>query len=151
MWRHSQHALEAVRPGVHNGYMQVETSRQFKRWVEDLAGKASSGDQIALRAAQYVRDELGYLTGIEHEPHEDTATLKWIRQKKKYRAWRLSHPFDMDMAIRIICWFPPDEETVVVILFAGDKAPMGDVFYDSVGTRADQAIDQWKRERRATQ
>ena len=31
-------------------------------------------------------------------------------------------------------------------LFANDKAPMGDVFYDSVGSRADQAIDQWKVE-----
>lgn len=28
-------------------------------------------------------------------------------------------------------------------LFAGDKAAMGDVFYDSVGTRADQIIERW--------
>jgi hypothetical protein len=27
-----------------------------------------------------------------------------------------------------------------VVLFANDKASMGDVFYDSVGTRADQII-----------
>ncbi len=47
---------------------------------------------------------------------------------------------------RLICWFPPDEETVVVALFSGDKANMGDVFYDSVGRRADQIIDKWIRE-----
>lgn len=34
-------------------------------------------------------------------------------------------------------------------LFANNKAQMGDVFYDSVGTRADQIIDQWLRERKA--
>ena len=45
----------------------------------------------------------------------------------------------------LICWFPNDQQ-VVVALFAGDKARMGDVFYDSVGSRADAAIEQWKRE-----
>ena len=32
-------------------------------------------------------------------------------------------------------------------LFAGDKAGLGDVFYDSVGTRADQMIARWIDER----
>jgi hypothetical protein len=35
---------------------------------------------------------------------------------------------------------------VVVALFAGDKARIGDAFYNSVGGRADGLIDQWKRE-----
>jgi hypothetical protein len=35
---------------------------------------------------------------------------------------------------------------VVVALFAGDKATIGNVWYSSVGTRADVLIDQWKRE-----
>ncbi|WP_199238379.1 hypothetical protein [Kribbella steppae] len=50
------------------------------------------------------------------------------------------------MAVRLICWFPPESDTVVVALFAGDKARIGDVFYNSVGARADGLIDQWKRE-----
>jgi hypothetical protein len=35
---------------------------------------------------------------------------------------------------------------VVVVLFAGDKARIGDAFYNSVGTRADALIQQWKRQ-----
>lgn len=31
----------------------------------------------------------------------------------------------------------------MVALFAGEKASMGDVFYDSVGSRADQVIERW--------
>lgn len=50
--------------------------------------------------------------------------------------------------MRLICWFPPDEGTVVVALFSGDKANMGDVFYDSVGSRADQIIEQVDERRR---
>jgi len=34
-----------------------------------------------------------------------------------------------------------------VALFGADKARMGDVFYDSVGARADVAIRQWQREK----
>jgi hypothetical protein len=43
--------------------------------------------------------------------------------------------------VRIICWFPPGSNRVVVALFAGDKKPIGDVFYNSVVSRADAAID----------
>ena len=35
---------------------------------------------------------------------------------------------------------------MVVALFAADKARMGDVFYNSVGARADAAIQLWLNE-----
>ncbi len=69
-----------------------------------------------------------------------------MRQSKRYPLWRVSHPYRDDVAVRLICWFPPDSDTVMVTLFAGDKARIGDVFCNSVGTRADALIDQWKRE-----
>jgi len=72
--------------------------------------------------------------------------LKRVRQSKKYIVWRTAHPYDPDIAFRLICWFPPGSSTVVVALFAADKARIGDVFYNSVGTRADAAIQQWLNE-----
>lgn len=96
--------------------------------------------------ARHVLDELNYIKTLDREPDEDTATLKRVRQSKRYRVWRLSHPYDARMAVRIICWFDEDTDSVVVVLFATDKAPMGDVFYNSVGARADQEIDKWKNE-----
>lgn len=112
----------------------------------DLVAKAKSGDDVAVRMAKHVLDELNYIKALTGEPTDDTATLKRVRQSGKHRVWRLSHPFDAPMAVRIICWFDDRSETVVLALFAADKAAMGDVFYDSVGSRADQAIDQWKFE-----
>lgn len=76
----------------------------------------------------------------------DTPGLKWVRQSGRFPVWRTSHPYDEDAAVRVICWFPPDIDTVVVALFAGDKARMGDVFYNSVGPRADVAIERWIKE-----
>ena len=83
-------------------------------------------------------------------PTEDTAMIKHVRQSQKYRVWRVSHPYRDGIALRLICWYPPEApDTVVVALFAGDKAGMGDVFYDSVGTRSDQMIDRWIAEKEA--
>ena len=124
----------------------MHRSRQFKAWVESLVADAKTGDEFAVTMAKYVYDELNYLRGLESEPDEDTATLKWVRQSKKHKVWRLSHPYDERMAVRVIVWFDDDSDTVVVALFANNKARMGDVFYNSVGTRADQVIEQWKRE-----
>lgn len=57
----------------------------------------------------------------------------------------MAHPFRAGIAVRLIVWFPPERpDHVVVVLFAGDKANMGDVFYDSVGTRADAAIASYR-------
>jgi len=72
--------------------------------------------------------------------------LRWVRQPRRNELWRVSHAYHPTVAVRLICWFPPGSETVVVVLFAGDKAKFGDVFYDGVAARADPMIDQWKRE-----
>jgi len=126
--------------------VEVHRSQQFARWVDDLVARAENGDANALTMSRHVLDELNYLKDLEAQPDEDTATLKRVRQSRSHQVWRLSHPYDPDMAVRIICWFDTIRDTVVVTLFAADKVPMGDVFYDSVGSRADQAIDTWTRE-----
>lgn len=47
-----------------------------------------------------------------------------VRQARTYPIWRVSHPYDPDVATRLVVWFPDDEHAVVVA-FAGDKARIG--------------------------
>ncbi|MBT0568652.1 hypothetical protein KIK15_17940 [Williamsia sp. CHRR-6] len=68
--------------------------------------------------------------------------MKRVRQSRRFPVWRVSHPFRQGIAVRLIVWFT-DDNRAVVALFAGDKARMGDVFYDSVGPRADAAVEAW--------
>jgi hypothetical protein len=77
---------------------------------------------------------------------QETAGLRWVRQSRRYQLWRVSHAYHPQVAVRLICWFPLKSNTVVVALFAADKAKLGDLFYDGVAARADPLIDQWKRE-----
>ena len=88
--------------------------------------------------------ELDVLAKLEAARVSDSASLKAVRQSKRYPVRRVSHPFHDGIAMRLIVWFPPEEpDTVVVALFAANKAQMGDVFYSSVGARADDLITKW--------
>lgn len=128
--------------------MDIDWPAEFGHWLDQLEERAREGDALArttLVLAARALDQLRNLTEVPVRDNE-TATLKWVRQSRRYPLWRVSHAYHPKVALRLICWFPPDTGTVVVALFAGDKARMGDVFYNSVGARADALIDQWKRE-----
>ncbi|MBB2890199.1 hypothetical protein [Flexivirga oryzae] len=129
--------------------MIIDAPAEFWDWVERLEREASGGNDKAVEKLDLVQALLEELEELEEAPSKgnETATLKWVRQSKRYLVWRVSHPYRVGVAIRLICWFPPtDANTVVVALFAGDKARIGDVFYNGVGDRSDPLIDQWKRE-----
>jgi hypothetical protein len=121
--------------------VRIEASREMRIWLRN-AGEA--GGPLYLRALAL----LDYLVNLPERPTEETATLKRVRQAKRYEVWRLAHPYDPDVAVRILCWFP-DEQMAVVALVAGDKKKISDQWYDSATPRAEAAIDQWLRELRS--
>lgn len=127
--------------------MEVHWSDDFDRQLTRLEKEAEWSDRgrrVLALLAFMLRD----LQRVPREPDEESAMLKRVRQSGRYEVWRQSHPFEPGIALRLICWFPPSPNTVAVALFTGEKASMGDVFYDSVGTRADKIIEQWIREHR---
>jgi hypothetical protein len=128
--------------------MLIDWPRDFDRQYDRIEADTSPDGQLRF---EYLLALLDHLADLEVEPSEDTATLKRVRQSRKYPVWRLAHPFNNAVAVRVIAWFPPNSSEVVVALFAGDKKNIGDVWYDAVGTRADQLIENWLRERKADQ
>lgn len=132
----------------HNGLVDVNFPAEFGVWLDRLEAAAREGDAHARITLVFVVRALNQLRGLAEAParEEETAGLRWVRQSRRYELWRVSHAYHPQVAVRLICWFPPKSSTVVVALFAADKAHLGDVFYDGVATRADPLIDQWKRE-----
>ena len=61
-------------------------------------------------------------------------------------SWRVAHPFDPAVAVRVICWFPSDGE-VVIALVGFDKKTIGDVFYASATARGEALVDAWLRQK----
>ena len=125
--------------------VRVEWTDEFDRWLAVVEKQAAAKDARAVLVLDYIAAELQLLMELTEPPtpESETAQLKRVRQRRVYQVWRVSHPFDPDVAVRLICWFPPDSDTVVVAVFAGDKKVIGDVFYSGVGPRADDAIGRW--------
>ena len=120
--------------------MRIDWPRAFNDQLDRLEADVSERGQRRLELLTFM---LKRLRDLEVPPVQDTATIKRVRQSKQHMVWRVSHPYVEGTALRVICWFPPDTATVVVALFSGDKATMGDVFYDTVGIRADHLINRW--------
>ncbi|MGA9376219.1 MAG: hypothetical protein WBV64_14560 [Mycobacterium sp.] len=127
--------------------MIVDWTGEFQRWLDALEKKADAGDHMATKQVDFTDAGIEVLTELSAPPTEDAAVLKRVRQRGKYPIWRVSHPFDKDVAVRLIVWFPEGSAAGVIVAFGGDKKKMGDVFYNSVASRADAAIDQWLREK----
>jgi hypothetical protein len=128
--------------------VDIDFPSEFAVWLDRLDSDAEAGDERARLVRQFVLAALALLRDLDEVPEreDETAELKWVRQSRRYPLWRVSHHYHPDVAVRLICWFPPKAGTVVVTLFAGDKKRIGDVWYDSVAPPADGLIEQWMRE-----
>lgn len=123
--------------------MQIDWPREFNDQLDRLETDTTERGRERLQLLTFM---LKRLRDLDSAPVQDTAMIKRVRQSKQHPVWRVSHPYVAGVALRLICWFPPDEDRVVVALFSGDKASMGDVFYDTVGVRADRLINRWRSE-----
>jgi hypothetical protein len=122
----------------------IDWTGEFDRWYDQLIERAEVGGERSVEQLGLVNAELGVLQDLAAAPEVDTPTLRRVSRSRRHRVWRVAHPFVQGIAVRLIVWFPPDGPgEVVVVLFAADKARMGDVFYDSVGPRADAVIDSY--------
>jgi hypothetical protein len=128
--------------------VRIEWSDEFDHWFTKLEEEVAAGNILARKTYNYIAAAFDLLRRISEVPdlEDGTAQLKPVRQRRRYQVWRTAHAFDPDVAVRLIVWFPPDSATAVVTLFGGDKKNIGDVWYSSVGTRADAAIERWLME-----
>ena len=91
---------------------------------------------------------LGYLHRLEERPSEPTLRLTPAVEATRHELWRIKHPHHRDHAVRLLVWFPPDTNTVVVVLVGGDKTGIHDSWYTSaVVRRAEAQLDHLLRQR----
>jgi len=128
--------------------VQLDWPRAFGDQLDRLDEKAKSGDKQAKLVKELVDAQLKFLNDELFEPpsrDEESKILRWVRQSKKNQVWRVSHEYNPGAAVRTIVWFPADNQAVI-LLFYGNKLHMGDIFYDTVGDRADHLITQYLKE-----
>mgnify|MGYP000959086908 CR=1 FL=1 len=81
--------------------MLIDWSDEFNTWLDRLEDHAHN-DPISARRLDYITAQLQHLQELTDAPEEDTAHLRRVRQSKTYPVWRLAHPYDPDIAVRLI-------------------------------------------------
>ena len=117
--------------------MRLYAPKEFVNWLNSQPEGSSSH--------RYGDAALRFLRSLPARPSDDLPPiLKRVRQARRHQIWRVSHPYDPGAAVRVLCWFP-EADTAVVALVGGDKASIGDLWYDSATPRAELAVDHWLR------
>ena len=119
--------------------MIVDWTDEFDRW---LTHAEEQGGRLLAVAVALLKE----LNDLPAKPIEETATFKRVQQARRHELWRVAHPFDPAVAVRIICWFPTDAE-VVIALVGFDKKAIEDVFYASAAARGEAMVDAWLRQK----
>ena len=119
--------------------MIVDWTDEFDRW---LTHAEEQGGRLLATATALLQE----LNDLPAKPEEESATFKQVRQARRHELWRVAHPFDPSAAVRIICWFPTNDQ-VVVALVGFDKKSIGDVFYASAAARGEALVDAWLRQK----
>ena len=122
--------------------MIVDWTGEFDRW---LTHAEEHGGRLLAVATALLQE----LNDLPAKPAEETATLKRVQQARRHELWRVAHPFDPAVAVRIICWFPSDKE-VMIALVGFDKKAIGDVFYASAAARGEALVDALIRQKGST-
>lgn len=119
--------------------MIVDWTDEFDHW---LAHAEEQGGRLLATASALLQA----LNDLPAKPEEESATFKKVRQARRHELWRVAHPFDPAVAVRIICWFPANDQ-VVIALVGFDKKSIGDVFYASAAARGEALVDAWLRQK----
>ena len=119
--------------------MIVDWTDEFDRWLTHAEEQGGRLLTVAVALLQALND-------LPVKPQEESATFKRVRQARHHELWRVAHPYDPEVAVRVICWFPSDEE-VVIALVGFDKKVIGNVFYASAAARGEVLVDAWLRQK----
>jgi hypothetical protein len=117
----------------------VDWTDEFDRWLTHAEEQGGQLLTVAVALLQALSD-------LPAKPEEESATFKRVRQARRHELWRVAHPYDPDVAVRVICWFPTDDH-VVIALVGFDKKAIGDVFYASAAARGEALVDAWLRQK----
>ena len=80
--------------------MIVDWTDEFDRWLTNAEEQGGKLLEVAVALLQALND-------LPAKPDEESPTFKRVRQARRHELWRVAHPYDPDVAVRVICWFPP--------------------------------------------
>lgn len=89
--------------------MIVDWTDEFDRWLTNAEEQGGKLLEVAVALLQALND-------LPAKPDEESPTFKRVRQARRHELWRVARPYDPDVAVRIICWFPANDQIVLALV-----------------------------------
>lgn len=118
--------------------MIVDWTDEFDRRLTNAEEQVGKLPAVAVALLQALND-------LPAKPDEESLTSSESGRPDAMSRDRLP-PHDPDVAVRIICWFPANDQ-IVLVLVGFDKKSIGDVFHASAAARGEAIVDAWLRQK----
>ena len=94
--------MQSILLSWHTAGVDIYWPEAFGAWLDRLEAEARSGDQRSRTILAYAARALDQLRNLKEAPGRDseTATLRWVRQSRRYPLWRVSHAYAPAAAAR---------------------------------------------------
>jgi hypothetical protein len=122
--------------------VELRATSSFVRWYQQLA------DPDAAALVDSMRRYLQQLNARTTEATMQLAPL--VQAAHGYDLWRVKHTHRDGYAMRLIVWFDDDHHGVAHIVYAGNKHPLHDIWYDRAVNESEHEVDRIKRRRKDT-
>jgi hypothetical protein len=117
--------------------VELRATKKFVRWL------TTTEDVEAVRLIAGLRR---VLQALPNQPTEPSPALMPLSQAGHgYNLWRVKHHHIPEYAMRLIVWFPDHVEDLAYIVFAGNKHPNHDLWYDRAVKEAEYEVDAIRR------
>lgn len=127
--------------------MPIRVTKEFGEWYRALVEQASGSPKATARLVR-ARALLLVLSRVPGEPTVDTPELKRVAEARRHPLWRIAHPYDPAVQVRLIVWW--EVEHTAWVLVGGDKAGLEGTWYTTAAVKAEQAVDRILRKRGST-
>lgn len=127
--------------------MPIRATKEFDEWYRALGAQASGSPKATARLVR-ARALLLVLRGVPSEPSVDTPQLRRVAEARRHPLWRIAHPYDPAVQVRLIVWW--EVEHTAWVLVGGDKAGLEGTWYTTAAIKAEQAVDRILRNRGST-
>lgn len=95
--------------------MDITWSDSFDHYIDRLDEEPSTSQEQQMLAA--VLDDIN---NLKEPPKEESSHLCRAVGAKKHDIWRVSHPYNPEVAVRVLIWFTPNGDAVL-LAGGGDK------------------------------
>lgn len=116
--------------------MELRATPAFAKWYRQIQADEEVVAEARVRA-KWAKAMLTAVRELEGQPAFESATFSRVMVARRYPLWRVAHPHDGVVQVRILVWF---EAGTAWCLLGGDKSGIDEQWYQAATVQAESLV-----------